>query len=194
VRAGAPARPTAEPIRLSPAALYARDRESVIVPLPFLALPRELQLLELGWHRKAEFHVTVAHTPAIAERIAPILGVDETTAADRAWRAITAAIRGAGIGEITLREEFFRIEREGERTLIAMCDVEGLDDLYRRLEEGLRVAVEPPPTHVTLYTSEPGGGGIGIHSREQLERDRAPLPPAELGNLSEAVSKALARP
>jgi hypothetical protein len=170
-------------IRLSPAPLYARDRDSVIVPLPFLDLPRELRVCDLGWHRKTEFHVTAAHTPAIAERLGLAL--------DAVWDALAPLSLESEIGEVVLREAYYVCRRGGDRTLLVLCEVGGLDDLYRRLGRRLRAEVEPPPAHVTLYTSEPGGGGIGVHTAAQLERDCAPLPSADVGNLSNALSGAL---
>jgi hypothetical protein len=172
-------------IRLAPTSLYARDRDSVIVPLPFLDLPRELRLCGLGWHRKHEFHITAAHTPSIAERVGLEL--------DAVWEAIAELSSEGGIGEVTLTDRHFICRREDDRTLLVFCDVGGLDDFYRRLRERLGTEVEPPPAHVTLYTAEAGGGGIGIHTTAQLERDCAPLPAEERGNLSRAVSDALTR-
>lgn len=162
---------------LTPARLYAHERESVLVPLPFLDLPTPVRLLDLTWHRKSEFHVTAAHTPSIAERASlPV---------EAAWKAILAAIEGSDeIGEVALLDEFRIARRAGERTLIRMCEVGGLPDLFARLSEQLGARVDPPPAHVTIYVDRPGAGGIGIHTREQLERDTAPLPPEAAAELA----------
>jgi hypothetical protein len=63
-------------------------------------------------------------------------------------------------------------------------------ELPRELQER---RLSRPRSHVTLYTAEPGGGGIGVHTGEQLGRDGASLPPSEVGNLSKALPEALIR-
>jgi hypothetical protein len=44
----------------------------------------------------------------------------------------------------------------------------------RAIATALALESEPPPAHVTLYT-RPGGKGIGIHTRAELERLSSPL-------------------
>ncbi len=178
--------------RLSPASLYAHERGSLLVPLPFLDLPADLPLLGHQWRRKDEFHVTAAHTPSIAERIRRPLALEAGAAEDLAWAALRDAAHSHGVGEVVLREEYRRVRSELDRTLIVLCEVEGLGSLYGHLGERLGVDVEPPPAHITLYT-KPGGEGIGLHTREDLERDTTPLDAADAEELRRAVGDALPR-
>jgi hypothetical protein len=172
--------------RLSPASLYAYERGSVLVPLPFLDLPSELRLLGHAWQRKRELHVTAAHTPSIAERIRGPLGLDAGTAAEAAWAALRDATHSHAVGEIVVSDEYRHARREADRTLIVLCEVDGLDRLYRHLGERLGAGIEPPPAHVTLYT-RPGGEAIGLHTREQLQRDTSALSPADAAELRRAM-------
>lgn len=179
-------------MRLSPASLYAYERGSLVVPLPFLDLPSELRLLDAEWRRKGEFHVTAAHTPSIAERLREPLSLAPADAEDAAWAALRAASRSHAVGDVVLADDFRRVRRNGGRTLIALCEVEGLGDLYRHLAERLGTEVEPPPAHVTLYTN-PGGEGIGLHTREELERDATALADAAAAELHRAIGEATCR-
>ncbi len=172
--------------RLSPASLYAYERASVLVPLPFLDLPSELHLLDHRWQRKRELHVTAAHTPSVAERIRRPLGLDVGAAVDAAWAALRDATHSHAVGEVVISDEYRHVRRDADRTLIVLCAVDGLDDLYRHLAERLGAEIEPPPAHVTLYT-RPGGEGIGLHTREELERDTSPLSPPDADVLRRAI-------
>ena len=173
-------------MRLSPASLYAYERGSLLVPLPFLELSSELRLLGADWRRKRELHVTAAHTPSIAERIRGPLGLGAGPAEDAAWAALRDATHSHAVGDIVLSEDYRHARRDPDRTLIVLCHVDGLADLYRHLGERLGTEVEPPPAHITLYT-RPGGEGIGLHTPDDLERDTSPLPGAEAAELGRVV-------
>ena len=65
----------------------------------------------------------------------------------------------------------YRQLQMGERRcLIALVDLVGQEEYYVRLERavGRPGSVPRMPAHITLFT-EPGGGGIGLYSVEQLE-------------------------
>lgn len=174
------------PARLTPASLYAYERASVLVPLPFLDLPAELRLLDRDWQRKRELHVTAAHTPSIAERIRGPLGLGPGAAEDAVWAALRDATHSHAVGHIVVSDDYRHVRREADRTLIVLCEVDGLDELYCHLEARLGAEIEPPPAHVTLYT-RPGGEGIGLHTRDELERDTSPLSPADAAELRRAM-------
>ena len=86
-------------IRLAATPLHARDRDSVLVPLPFLDLPRELRLCDLGWHREVVWAALAAlshageigvHTAAELERACAPLPAAE---AGHLSRAISEALK-----------------------------------------------------------------------------------------------------
>lgn len=113
-------------------------------------------LLEFGGERfvrKSELHVTVAGSRS---RLA--------------GAALSAAARGL---EFTVRPSGrYRLVRQGvRRALIELAELDGRDEFYARLEAALRVppgTVPRMPPHITLFT-EPGGGGIGLYSCDDLE-------------------------
>lgn len=175
--------------RLSPASLYAHERASVLIPLPFLSLPADLQMLGRAWRRKSEMHVTAANTTSIAERIRAPLAIDADAAEDAVWTALSDASHDCAVGEVVLSSRYMHVRRDEHETLIILCGVEGLDDLYRYLGERLGTRIEPPPTHVTLYTIA-GGESIGLHIQAELDRDSVPLGAREAHALDRMVAEA----
>jgi hypothetical protein len=145
--------------RLRPASLYPQARASVLIPLAIFGLPEEIAALGETWALKAEFHVTAAHTPWLAERA----GVSS----DHAWDALSAALEGRRAGPVRVGDELRLVRSGEERTLVVMVRVDGLRDLYAELSGRLGAALAPPPTHITLYT-RPGGEGIGLHDETDL--------------------------
>ena len=172
--------------RLRPATLYAHERGSLLVPLPFLDLPAEAEFLGEGWDRKHEFHLTAAHTPSIAQRVAEPLGLLDDEALDVAWEALRTLSLDLGIGAVTLSRELRVARRDEERTLIVLCEADGLGELFEGVSELLGTEVAPPPAHVTLYT-RPGGESIGLHTSEELERDAPPLSEDEAAEALAAI-------
>lgn len=76
------------------------------------------------------------------------------------------AVRPSGI---------YRLARSGpERSLLELVRVDGQEEYYERLEAALGRPVPRVPPHVTLFT-EPGGRGIGLYTREELEARSAPV-------------------
>src|SRR5262249_22367067 len=87
------------------------------------------------------------------------------------------------------------VEHEGNRTLIAECDVKGSEAYYQRFQEflkknhGIDIALTPPPFHVTLYTGE-NGKAIGIPTAKDMNDRSKPLDAKD----AELVAKNLGRP
>jgi hypothetical protein len=162
------------PLTLAPTSLYAYERASLLIPLPYLDLEQRIRALGEDWARKNEFHVTAAHTPAIAERLRRDHGLANEEAFGTAWAAIREASHECRVGEVALTGELRTVREGAERTIVEMCDVEGLADLYAWLSKRVETELAPPPAHVTLYTA-PGGKAIGLHTSADLELLTTPI-------------------
>jgi hypothetical protein len=68
---------------------------------------------------------------------------------------------------------------DGRHTLVAFCDVAGLEDVYRRVSAAVGRVLPVPPTHVTLYTSQAGMKGIGLSTAAHVAARATPLPEAD---------------
>ena len=134
-----------------------------------LDLPERLHVADRDWFRRPEFHVTT-FTPG---DLAAAFDVD------------AAALLRAGEqqrDELTRSRSIRfdgRIARvhapDGRQTLVAFCDVAGLDGVYRRLSAAIGRSLPVPPTHVTLYTSQPGMKGIGLSTAAAVAAHATPL-------------------
>jgi hypothetical protein len=155
--------------------------ESLVFPIE-LELPRCLHVAGRDWFCRPEFHVTTFTPGDLAE----------------AFDVDVAALLHAGEqrrDELT-RSRSFRFDgrvarvhvRNGRQTLVAFCDVAGLDDVYRRLSAAVGRTLPVPPTHVTLYTSQPGMKGIGLTTAQDVSAHAVPLPEADAAILRRYLS------
>jgi hypothetical protein len=146
--------------------------ESLVFPVK-LDLPACLQLGGRDWFRKSEFHVTT-FTPGDLADAFDVAGTALLHAGEQCRDELT---RGRSIrfdGRIA------RVHAEdGRQTLIAFCGVGGLEDVYRQLSAVVGRTLPVPPTHVTLYTAQPGMKGIGLSTAAQVATRTTPLAEAD---------------
>lgn len=147
------------PRRLRPASLYPFREGTVLVPLCIAGLALEIEALGEEWELKREFHVTAVDAQWIADRLRiPV---------PAAWDEVEGALEGRRAGPVRVTGELRTALEGDERTIVAMCGVDGLRDLYEELSGRLGEPLAVPPTHITLYT-RPGGAAIGIHDEAEL--------------------------
>ena len=138
-----------------------------------LDLPERLRLAGRDWFRRPEFHVTT-FTPG---DLADAFDVDAAALLDAGERLRDALTRRRSIrfdGRVARVDD-----PDGRRTLVAFCHVDGLEDVYSRLSAAIKQPLPVPPTHVTLYTSQPGMRGIGLSTSAAVAAQATPLPPAD---------------
>jgi hypothetical protein len=156
--------------------------ESLVFPVE-LELPGCLHVVGRDWFRTPELHITT-FTPS---DLADAFDVD------------AAALLHAGEQhrDRLTRSRSFRFDgriarvraQDGRQTLVAFCDVAGLDDVYRRLSAAVDRTLPVPPTHVTLYTSQPGMKGIGLSTAEDVSARAVTLPEADAAVLRRYLSQ-----
>jgi hypothetical protein len=148
--------------------MQSRDAESLVFPVA-LAIPEQITAAGSTWFRRPELHVTT-FTPADLAA-ASELDVETLVRAGEEHRDELTRLRAIRFDGRVARVE----AQDGRRSLVAFCDVAGLDALYERLSAGLGAQLPLPPTHVTLYTGQPGAGGIGLTTEEQVRERATPL-------------------
>jgi hypothetical protein len=109
---------------------------------------------------KREFHVTLLGSTTM-RALTGERGVDADDVIRRAGKKLAFTI--------TLRDELWHVREQETRTIIRMCDVNGADPFFARIEADLQSAIDRPPYHVTLYTIGTLRG-IGIATHAELER------------------------
>ena len=142
-----------------------------------LEAPAEVQVAGRRWFRRPEFHVTTfdpddvaAGTGIDGQRLAAIAEQvhDELT--------MTRPIRFDGRVSAVA-------DPDGRQTLVAFCDVAGLEAIYVRLSARAGRALPRPPTHVTLYTAQPDMAGIGLSTQADVDAKTVALPAADAQNV-----------
>ena len=153
-------------IRLRDRPVEAPPGESAVAPVEIEGLPREIEALGMQWRRKVEFHMTVLAGAVIEGLGAGDPGVRQ---------AITAMLGGRQVGPILVTREVRHVRHSEEcelETIVVMVECPALEGLFEELSDAFGAQLEPPPAHVTLYSTDPERG-IGINDGEQL-RSRAP--------------------
>lgn len=158
------------------------DRSTLLIPvaLDALAIPPTMRLGDVELVRKSEHHITV-----FGFDIGKLLG---------AAIATTPALRAA-VDELARAADFtwtspspvtaWRLHRDRPRdlqTVILMVDAPGIAAFFAAcarelpaISPGIETwAWDPPPPHITLYTSDPAGkDGIGLRRPSDLEQAQA---------------------
>ncbi len=119
-------------------------------------IPDVIRFAGADWRAKREFHVTLAGTTTMRALTAE---ADEVV--KRAAQGLTFAI--------TPRDELWHVRENETSAIIRMCDVEGAEEFFTRLEREMLMAIARPPYHVTLYTIGTLRG-IGIPTSAELHR------------------------
>lgn len=123
-------------------------------------IPDVIHFGDIDWRAKREFHVTLLGSTTMRA----LVGAREVNTDDSIKRAARKLVF-----TITLRDALWQMRDKEMRTVIRTCAVGGAEEFFARLEEELKIAIERPPYHVTLYTIGTLRG-IGIATRAELER------------------------
>jgi hypothetical protein len=156
-------------------------QSSLIVPVHLDALPPELSLGALRFHAKKEHHLTV-----FGFSIGKLLRAAEKAEPGHAQRV--DAVAGSFDWAVVLEHRFYHLVRtkpDGSvlQTIIvtASARVDAFFDEVRKamgappfaseaVQDFFVALTNPPPPHVTLYTSDAEGlAGIGLNTRAELE-------------------------
>jgi hypothetical protein len=146
-------------------------------------LPAEISFGGLTWSSKSEYHVTLLGR-AMLDAIRDDAGSLDL---DRIEGAIGRARRNVPF-RIHTRFELWRVEEDEKRSVIQMCEVDGAETFYGRLEDSLGIRIERPPLHVTIFTAG-ARKGIGIATVAMLHQLGRQLEEREVAELREALRK-----
>jgi hypothetical protein len=155
--------------------------QSYVFPVE-LEAPERLHLAGRDWFRRPELHVTT-FTPA---DLADTFDVDEAALVRAGARHRDELTQ---CRDIRFDGHVARVHADdGRQTLVAFCDVAGLDVVYERLSASVGRALPVPPTHVTLYTAQPGMKGIGLSTAAAVAAQATTLPAADAAVLRRLLS------
>ena len=146
--------------------------ESLVFPVA-LEAPEEVQVAGRRWYCRPEFHVTTFNP----EGLAAATGVGAQQLAEVAEPlhdelTTPRPIRFDG-------RVYKVVDPDGRQTLVAFCDVAGLEAIYARLSALAGRSLPRPPTHVTLYTAQPDMDGIALTTQADVDAKTVALPAAD---------------
>jgi len=130
-------------------------------------------------YKKSEFHISIM---AVVE-LAPLLDPEDIERASELLKQdFLDFVATNDMTQFTLTGEYRLVTRDDRMTLVAMVDLQGIEELFEYLRRKYYIDFPTQPTHITLYTLQPGAG-IGILSREELENDSVSVEIPELQQL-----------
>lgn len=130
--------------------------------MALLGLPEKINVEGYELVRRSVFHITLAAVGKIMEK-------HKVSASDFLNKVIDDFCEFTKTNNIDLlryRDEFRFAAQDEKRSVVAMCDVFGLDKFFQLLNQKYSLAIECPPTHVTLYTLEPDAGIFLVDSHD----------------------------
>lgn len=133
---------------------------------------------------KDEFHMSIFSVKKYAPLIAEQINKPES---EVELQILEEAIRLLELIPVTvknLRDEFRLAEEDEKKTVVVMCDANGLEEFFAGIRKAFSIDIPLQPTHITLYTRD---GGIGLTNNEDVQKLTRPLTTDE----SELFKKAI---
>lgn len=143
-----------------------------LVNLKLPELPEELNIEGDKYVRKSEFHITLLAVEEVAKII------NESIAEDLKVQIVKDFydfVEGFDLDKWELTGELRLVNVEGNKTLIAMTKLEGIEKLFKILSKKYDKILPVQPIHITLYTLPSDTFGIPINSYEELENISKPI-------------------
>ena len=122
--------------------------KSIAIPLLIPNLPRKVSLDNSIFVLKSEFHATVLPIIKIKEKNK----IFDTKFDDFIIDYFCRYVENRPIEFIKYTGEFRIASKRDKKTIIAMCELSNLPDLYKMINEKYNLKLEVPPAHVTMYT------------------------------------------
>lgn len=145
-------------------------KDSIGLVVDLLEIPETLEFEGQEMIRKPSFHVTLLPAGNLAERY----GINMPNLFQTWLKEFQDYIRQRPLRFLRWKNEFRSAEQNDLKTIVAMCEVENLHELFIVLNQKYGVNMETPPTHVTLYTLN-GGPGIFLIVQSDLQALTQPI-------------------
>ncbi len=129
--------------------------------------------------KKGEFHITIM----ALKNLAPMLNPDNMEeASEQLKQDFLEFVENHNLANFHLTGEYRLVKRGELMTVIAMVQLENIDELFDYLRSKYGVNFPTQPTHITMYTLQPEIG-ISILSQAELDQDSVVVDIPELANV-----------
>lgn len=144
---------------------YTIGNNTIALPVKINNLPETFKVNEHTLLGKSEYHVSLVALGKIAK------GHDVRDGDEFYKKATDLFCKYVEHRDVSLEKyrNEFRFAKVGDKkTLVVMCDISGLDGFLDEFNREFNLSVEYPPTHVTIYTLQPGKA-IWLVTSEDIE-------------------------
>ncbi len=148
------------------------NKNITLANLKIVGLPDSLEIGEDKFVVKSEFHITLLGVKSIADSI-------DSNGTEKLQQEIVDEfynfVSETPLTEYKLSDELRLVNVKGNKTVVVLASVRGIEKLFKRLSE--KYGVQPPvqPTHITLYTLPTDTIGIPISSYDELKEISEPI-------------------
>lgn len=136
-----------------------------ILPVSIKGLPDTIEFdgKQLNVKPNNQFHVSLINGNYVSEVVGGNRSDEELT------NAFERSYRDVNVAPVSIGPELRSCHFNEKQSIVIMCEVAGLNEVFENLKQQLRVQLERPPTHLTLYDK---GKGIALSTQQQL-RERS---------------------
>lgn len=132
------------------------------IPVP--ALPEKITVQGDELERKDELHISLVSTKRLPEMIDPAR-VEQLK--QEIMEEFRQFIQENPLDHYELTNEFYYLEKDTRRAVVALAKVPGIEKFFARLDEKYQMTVPKQVLHVSVYTN---GAAIGLPSQEELAK------------------------
>lgn len=142
------------------------EKPTIGLPVEISGLPESIESEGETLIRRSNFHVSLV----CIEQIIKKHNVADSDFVERAESKFCEFVAENPIEFVRFSNEFRFVRLEERASVVAMCEVSNLARFFDVLNDEFSLAVEYPPTHVTLFTKQPNAGIYLTDSADLLER------------------------
>lgn len=132
----------------------------IALPLELGELPSNISVEGVELIKKSSFHISLLCVKDLLEKYGDI--------EDKILESFCASTKDHVISFERFNDELRFAQHDERKSLVALCEVSNLKELFAHLRKDLDIDIPDQPTHVTLYTLQLNAG-IGLNSPADME-------------------------
>ncbi len=140
--------------------------DSIGLPVSIVGLPDKIKVEGRVLLLKTSFHISLVCVGKIIERYNISISDFLNKVAANFCEFIN---ENGAINFLRYRDEFRFAEDDKRKSVIVMCDISNLNNFFEFINKKYNLAIEYPPAHITLYTSEKDKG-IFLTDSDEIKR------------------------
>ena len=144
---------------------------TIYLPVDFEGLPEEINIHGQTLYLPGPFHVSLVYVGRIIDKY-EISIPDFINKVEEDFCEFT---KTHDIDIVRFTNEFKFVEREGKKTVVAMCEVSNLNKFFDLINKKYGLNIKYMPTHVTLYGNLKDKPGIYLMNEDDIKNFTVPI-------------------